>query len=608
LTVRWGPDGDLFDCTWRDADPLDLTFAGRGWTPQRLRPLQRFHPAAGFKVDVDMTAKGRLDDLAVDARLAGAIRDGVDERPVTARLTVTPRRQRFEATVGEGLVRVEAQVEAPLVALRRKGASPGEAKVVAELTAALPIRTVAPYLPAAIYDARGRLEGHFAVTGRLAEPEIQGSLRLVDAALTWVDMNARLTDLALDIDVADNAAQVRRLEAHGGAGALTGEGEARWVITPPGHDGPLWSGRHLEGHLDLRLANFPFVRPGLPLGVINAGVRVATEAAPGDKSLTVEVGAAHVALTDAEVPAARGIPRNRAVRYRDWAGALRVTDSVFAGAGRLAVGLTLKEGITVEGRSTRLQFGGGVQIERLDDLAQVQGAFTITDGRFDLFDNPFTIREGRFFTTGGDLAARAAQAENPLAGRATLHDVDAPLDAVALEPQLDVTAFGRVIDTDVTVRVVGPSRRPQLMLTSVPPLPEYKILTLLITGRVDAVDDRNGEVRRQAARLVDRFHNPSLSRQLYDRLGVDKLGLGFGASVSQPILTVGKQIDRRLYIETVYRHNAPPDENEKEARVEYRLSPKWTLDTTAGDAAQGSVGLFWTTAFGAPEAPPEPGG
>ena len=131
-------------------------------------------------------------------------------------------------------------------------------------------------------------------------------------------------------------------------------------------------------------------------------------------------------------------------------------------------------------------------------------------------------------------------------------------------------------------------------------------MTLLITGRADAVDDRDGDVRRQVEKLVARFHNPSLSRQLYDRLGVDKLGLGFGSSVTQPILTVGKQLNRQLYVETVYHHNAPPDENEKEAHVEYRLDPQWTFDTVYGDAGFGSLGVFWQTQFGGPRPPAPP--
>ncbi len=225
-------------------------------------------------------------------------------------------------------------------------------------------------------------------------------------------------------------------------------------------------------------------------------------------------------------------------------------------------------------------------------------------GRFELFGVPFAVRSGRLTLPGGSL--RDPPAQGPSDGPVGLFDPDQPAVTLPLEPALDFTARGFAVDTHILVQVRGPLRRPELILTSSPPLPEYQILTLLITGRVDTVDDRNGDVRRQVAALVSRFHTPSLSRQLYDRLGVDKIGLGFGASIAQPILTVGKQINRQLYVESIYHHDAPPEQNAKEGRVEYRLDPFWTVDTAYGDAAVGSVGIFWQSSFGGPRptAPP----
>jgi autotransporter translocation and assembly factor TamB len=71
---------------------------------------------------------------------------------------------------------------------------------------------------------------------------------------------------------------------------------------------------------------------------------------------------------------------------------------------------------------------------------------------------------------------------------------------------LSLLANGYVVDTDVTVGVRGPARQPQLVLRSNPPLAEYQILTLLVTGRANALDDSNGDVRREAAQLVPKRH------------------------------------------------------------------------------------------------------
>ncbi|MCA9540551.1 MAG: translocation/assembly module TamB domain-containing protein, partial [Myxococcales bacterium] len=66
----------------------------------------------------------------------------------------------------------------------------------------------------------------------------------------------------------------------------------------------------------------------------------------------------------------------------------------------------------------------------------------------------------------------------------------------------------------------------------------------------------------------------------------------------EPIVTVGKRLTPRLYVETLYHHNAPPETNEKEVRARYRFAPKWSLETSYGDAGQGLVELYWTTRFG----------
>lgn len=595
---------------WDDARPVKLDVEAKGLGPDSLRPFWRAHPAAAFSLDARVTARGALDALAVDGALTGALKDpGRPDLPLRGALTVGPTTQSVRFAVGDDLFVARADAQMDLVAARRADAPLEAAPLDAEATAALPLPTLRPYLPAGLFDPRGALSGTLTVGGTLGAPRATGTLNVADGAVTLVPLNQRLRDITLQSRFADATWRVEGLSARAGAGRVEGAGTAKLVATPPGHDGGLWDAWRLTAEGALRLTRFPIIQSTFPNGLVDAQVALRGEAGPDAAALRVRVDEGAVRVLSARMPTARAVPRNRGVRYLDWAGDVKPPPNVFAGEGRLQVTVELARPVPVVGPKTAVELAGALTVRRDGDAATVEGGFRTDTGRFDLFDNPFEVRRGRVTMLGGDLETRRTTGDAtppPAAGHAVWADPDKPTRPVPLEPILDFVARARVVDTEVLVGVRGPARRPELVLASHPPLPEYQILTLLITGRVDAVDERNGEVRRKVARLVSTFHNPSLSRQLYDRLGVDKLGLGFGSSVTQPILTVGKQIDRRLYVETVYRHDAPPDENEKEGRVEYRLSPRWTLDTTYGDAAEGSLGVTWQTHFGGPPLPPPP--
>jgi autotransporter translocation and assembly factor TamB len=91
--------------------------------------------------------------------------------------------------------------------------------------------------------------------------------------------------------------------------------------------------------------------------------------------------------------------------------------------------------------------------------------------------------------------------------------------------------------------------------------------------------------------------NPALQRQLNERLHIDRVGVGFGESTEQPILSAGKNVTKKVYVESQYHHNAPRRENRAELRVQYRFAPRWSVETFFGDAAAGGVDLFWGRAF-----------
>lgn len=574
---------------WQTGEPHAFTLVGRGLTPARLRPFWRAPAAADFSVDVDARSEGHLDRFFTDAVVTGTLRDG--GRPplrVTATARMEPRRQAVTVRLGRDALEATVEMRAPLPDVLRGSAALSATPLVGRVVAAVPLETLAPYLPIRLADPVGRLNATLTLAGSLGTPDLRGQMVLDGAAVTLPDLLLRLSDIETTVAFAGREAHAPVFRARAGReGVVAGSGRLRFDPTPDPAPGSahVFADWTLAGAAALSVRDVPFVQPELPFGRLSGSLVNEMRIQPSGTDLTFTIRDTRLVQSRERLPPARAVPRNAAVRNRDWLARVIPAESLLSGPGRLRLTIDLATPILVDGEDTALRLTGRLALHRDGPVVEVDGGFDVVDGRFVLFENPFALRSGRFTLQGGHLEAPEAP-------------TSAGTDAAPLEPVVSLLANGYIVDTDVTVGVEGPARQPRLVLRSNPPLAEYQILTLLVSGRANALDDSNGDVRREAAQLVDRFHNPSLERQLYDRLGVDKLGLAFGDAVDQPILTVGRQINRELYVETKYHHNAPPTENERELRVEYQLTRRFSVDTAYGDAAVGSVGLAWRGRFG----------
>ncbi|HVI95122.1 MAG TPA: translocation/assembly module TamB domain-containing protein, partial [Anaeromyxobacter sp.] len=58
----------------------------------------------------------------------------------------------------------------------------------------------------------------------------------------------------------------------------------------------------------------------------------------------------------------------------------------------------------------------------------------------------------------------------------------------------------------------------------------------------------------------------------------------------------GKYVTNNLYVGYVYRFDARPErgENENEVRVEYQITPRWTFESSYGNAATGGASVIWS--------------
>ena len=510
LPLDFDPHGPTL--IWRDAEEHRISIVAGVVGPETLRPLWAVPDGVDVHLGFVLEAAGTLDDFEGSAVLEGVLDLGGDRIDVETRFDVTPTKQHLRFALGADELVVDLAAEVPLVAVRRSGASVADAPLRGVVAATLPAGRMVPFLGAGVDAATGHVSAAVDIDGTLGAPGLHGTLSLDDAAFTFLPIGRRLRGVTGRGRLTGNALEIEELVALATPGEIQGGGTLTWQVTDPGapEAAPLWSTWSMAGAVDLQLVDLPVVREGLPVALFTGGVTVGLSAAPGERAVEVGVTEGAVLLTDDEVAEVRAVPTNPAVQLIGlFTGATR--DRAPDGREVRRMSLSLLDPVHVVGPEVELDLEGTLAFERVGPRVHVTGGLDVAPGgRFDLFENRFELRAGRLTLAEGHL------------GRET-----GPREARPLEPVLDVVARGRVQGTHVLLRVSGPGHRPDLILLSSPALPEFQIMTLLILGRVDVVDDRNGEVRRQIAKIIERYHSPDLKRQLANVDGILIPG-GFG--------------------------------------------------------------------------------
>lgn len=582
-------------------DPLRLT-AGFDWEQpmklsaegtlrdQELRALGPLHTGIVFDLQVDGSAEGKLKALDGKFRIHGPLTLGERSFPANFNLELAQGSQHLDARVDD-LFSLQLRAKPDLLKLAKTDPSWLSAPLLGQLDVALRASSLAIFFPT-LHQLQGQIQGTAHIAGSIGTPTLDGEINWQDGGVTWTTLNRRITPLTGALSFHGTNFDLR-VDARAPASptipgtlALTAHGTLPQLLW----DEYYYSAWQAAG--DLSVQDFPWVQRHYPISVVSGQAAFVLTKNQEELRGDVTLARSSVHVSAERMPKAASIPMNPDIVVFDAWGNQTQYRSMLEGAGKLRLNLRLDDPLKITGQGNQIEVTGEMELVRDGQRISVRGGYEPRGtSTFMLFENPMTLSHGIVTLAAGDLRQRTR-----------LDAMGAP-QASPLEPTIELVAHGEVENTTVLVRLTGPLSRPSLTLASRPAIPDYEIISLLVTGRADAISDRNSNVRKAAEELVERYHNPSLQRQLFAQIGIDKLGFGFGSSVTNPILTVGKQLTKNLYIETVYHHDAPWDANTMEGRIEQRLTPAWTFDTAFGDAAEGRLGFFWKARFGAP-APP----
>ncbi len=189
---------------------------------------------------------------------------------------------------------------------------------------------------------------------------------------------------------------------------------------------------------------------------------------------------------------------------------------------RYFIRVTGEKGIFVMNELMNIELGGDLEIKKEDEIhTSLTGKLDVLSGTFLYADRVFRITEGHLQFLGGSK----------------------------INPTLDIVGQTTINDTIlVTLRLSGTSEKPEIILSSDPPLPTEDIIAYLTFGRPlseipISLSDVN-MLRERALNLAEGL----LSAQLRKKLRVSELELGTGLLGGDPHFTVGFYLSRHFYL------------------------------------------------------------
>lgn len=602
------------------------------WTPARwlhaplrldaeLGPLvlQRLSQAASDKgrvrslrarLQAALSARGTLAEPML--RLEAKVRQiALDAVPVgEARLTAAYARQQAEVGLaltspGEGRLHLSGSgtVDLSLPALLQQGIPWRTLPVQAELRAQRFDLASFSGLGDSPWTLGGKLDAELRCAGELARPRPRGKVVWRNGRLLLPGLaELRAIELVLELD--EHHILLRELHARAGEGRLRLSGEARRL---GGGDGYALSGR-------ARVVRFPVPVQGQEGATVSARASFTGEARGGEVQIRdLYLAEASIVLPEPRqkrlqvlsrpgdvVLTAGGQALNTSQRLKlakldaRW-GVQTAADgprpageaadssrrAAVAGADehgllpRAVLRLRGPRNLHIRSRDAEIEVGlsPGFTVE-LAEVPRVEGTMVVRRGRIEVLGRPFEV---------------SGRSQLRFAGPSVQPVLD--LHLVHLNEREQVTLF---------ITAQGPWPALKLTVRSEPPRSEAEIFSLITTGHAaresHAARQPTAGDTAQASTLLSALAASRLKLLLGARMPLDVLAVEAGEGLDSSRIEAGTYVLGRLYVAYVARIGADPTrlENRNAMLLEYRFTPRWSIQADFGDARTGSANVVWT--------------
>jgi hypothetical protein len=155
------------------------------------------------------------------------------------------------------------------------------------------------------------------------------------------------------------------------------------------------------------------------------------------------------------------------------------------------------------------------------------------------------------------------------------------------DPVLDITARRQISGVEARVRIRGTAQRPELALSSTPPLDEADVLSLIVFNRPinDLGQGERVSLAERAGGLAAGFVAAPVAEALRGALDVDLLEIE-AAGNGGPTLTIGDQIGERVFVRFRRQFGA---QEVNEFLLEYQLADFLRLQTSIAEGGTSRI-------------------
>lgn len=429
---------------------------------------------------------------------------------------------------------------------------------------------LAPFeaLTAQVRELAGRLEMDIAAEGPFAQPRPRGKLAISGGRLRLRGVSA-YDRLAVDLQLTPGEVNLTRLSLHSGEGDLVASAKVALDKLQP-----------QRFALDARLRKFTIGVPPVADGVFSGKVTVRGEF-PSKHQLLTRVRIDDGALKLGEIQSSRSLYDTSGladVVFVDEAARkarAKLAQRKAKGDLPLAIEVDVRaDPVMVRGEQLDVESASDLKVDVKEGGARIRGKVELRRGRIKILSNAYDVKRA---------IVRFSGEKKP-------------------NPALDVQITRRFGDALILITVRGTARKPELELTSDPPIYDRsQIISLIVTGRIDPRKGGGQTDNSMAvANAVSQALIGSITRSIAPKVGIDVARVNLGQTKDEKGETklraeaeVGKYITERLYVGYRRVFGASAEENANEGLLELRLTARWMLMAVFGDAGVGGVDLLW---------------
>jgi translocation and assembly module TamB len=160
-----------------------------------------------------------------------------------------------------------------------------------------------------------------------------------------------------------------------------------------------------------------------------------------------------------------------------------------------------------------------------------------------------------------------------------------------IDPSIDVTAEYKTSDYVVHVILGGTSSAPSLKLTSEPSLSQADILSVLMFGKTskELNEGQRDDMQNRAAQLATAYAASEIGQSVNDALGLSGRGIQL-QELSASRVALGTYLTDRTFVTVGQTLGA---QQGQEVRVEYELTPRWSVTSSAASAGGSGADIIW---------------